>query len=411
MAVPRRRRRAGVSGWPRCSPRRRGTCGTTPRRGRNALAEEDHPTTWIADRARRLAARRRRAVLRAGSASPTRTTRWTRPRPWCDRYDPADVLEMLPEPHPEEFDAKPPLHRGLDPGHAGAACSSSRTRAAPSTRARSSRDDRRLLRHGEPDRPPGRARARRCSRSAASPTTRSSSCTTDHGEFLGHHQMIFKGPIHYDDLLRVPLLVRGPGIAAGTVVDDPVGTIDVAPTLLAAAGLDVPDRMEGRPLFDGPREHTLTENDFDIVYPAVAPHADDAPTQGHRLIATTRTAASSTTWPTTRASSSTAGPTPRTRHCAPTWSPRCTTSSIRTSTRNRKSASSADGRVRVRRVGQCISQTRTSAPSGPAVRLRAPAAGEAHRVTGRELAGAVERRGADGHEHVDVRGVRNGHRR
>jgi arylsulfatase A-like enzyme len=60
------------------------------------------------------------------------------------------------------------------------------------------------------------------------------------------------------------LLVRGPGIAPGTVVDEPVGTIDVAPTALAAAGLDIPDRMEGRPLFDGPREHTITENDFDI---------------------------------------------------------------------------------------------------------------------------------------------------
>ena len=45
--------------------------------------------------------------------------------------------------------------------------------------------------------------------------------TTDHGEFLGEHQMIFKGPFGYDSLLRVPLLVRGPGVDAGAVVDDP----------------------------------------------------------------------------------------------------------------------------------------------------------------------------------------------
>jgi arylsulfatase A-like enzyme len=89
--------------------------------------------------------------------------------------------------------------------------------------------------------------------------------TTDHGEFLGEHQMIFKGPFGYDSLLRVPLLVRGPNIPVGNVVDDPVGTIDLAPTMLAAAGIDEPDWIEGRRLLDGPREWVLTENDFDIL--------------------------------------------------------------------------------------------------------------------------------------------------
>ena len=86
--------------------------------------------------------------------------------------------------------------------------------------------------------------------------------TTDHGEFLGEHQMIFKGPLGYDSLLRVPLLVRGPNVPAGIVVDDPVGTIDLAPTMLAAAGIDEPEWIEGRRLLDGPREWVLTENDF-----------------------------------------------------------------------------------------------------------------------------------------------------
>ena len=90
--------------------------------------------------------------------------------------------------------------------------------------------------------------------------------TTDHGEMLGHHQMIFKGPLHYDDLLRVPLIVNGPGFAPGEVRDDPVGTIDIAPTALTAAGIDLPAQLEGAPLqATADREHTLTENDFDIV--------------------------------------------------------------------------------------------------------------------------------------------------
>ena len=89
--------------------------------------------------------------------------------------------------------------------------------------------------------------------------------TTDHGEFLGEHQMIFKGPFGYDSLLRVPLLVRGPGVDAGAVVTDPVGTIDLAPTMLKAVGIDQPEWIEGRPLDELPREHVLTENDFDII--------------------------------------------------------------------------------------------------------------------------------------------------
>ena len=39
--------------------------------------------------------------------------------------------------------------------------------------------------------------------------------SSDHGDWLGDHGLILKGPMHYDGLLKVPLLMRGPGIAAG----------------------------------------------------------------------------------------------------------------------------------------------------------------------------------------------------
>ncbi|MEY2571734.1 MAG: hypothetical protein QOE63_2084, partial [Acidimicrobiaceae bacterium] len=92
--------------------------------------------------------------------------------------------------------------------------------------------------------------------------------TTDHGELLGDHQMVFKGPIHYEGLLKLPLIVRGPGFPAGAVVDDPVGTIDLAPTALRVAGVEAPEWMEGKvlpPLDPTPREHVLTENDHQMV--------------------------------------------------------------------------------------------------------------------------------------------------
>ena len=53
---------------------------------------------------------------------------------------------------------------------------------------------------------------------------------SDHGDWLGDHGFILKGPMHYEGLLRVPLIVRGPGIPAGVRNSEPVSTIDLAPT-------------------------------------------------------------------------------------------------------------------------------------------------------------------------------------
>jgi arylsulfatase A-like enzyme len=61
--------------------------------------------------------------------------------------------------------------------------------------------------------------------------------TTDHGELLGNHGLYLKHPIPYEDLLRVGLILRGPGVVAGTVVGEPVSTLDLAATFSDAAGV------------------------------------------------------------------------------------------------------------------------------------------------------------------------------
>lgn len=43
--------------------------------------------------------------------------------------------------------------------------------------------------------------------------------TSDHGDWLGDHGLVLKGSMHYEGLLRVGMIVRGPGIPAGKVVD------------------------------------------------------------------------------------------------------------------------------------------------------------------------------------------------
>ena len=92
--------------------------------------------------------------------------------------------------------------------------------------------------------------------------------TTDHGHFLGQHGLTAKGAFHYEDLIRVPFLVRWPGrVPAGRVSDSLQSTVDLAPTCLAAAGLPVPGAMQGLdqlPVWTGAveavRDHVIVEN-------------------------------------------------------------------------------------------------------------------------------------------------------
>ncbi|RPJ65211.1 MAG: hypothetical protein EHM24_21835, partial [Acidobacteria bacterium] len=59
----------------------------------------------------------------------------------------------------------------------------------------------------------------------------------DHGESFGEHGEITHGIFVYDTTLRVPLLMKGPGLATPAVVAAPVSLVDVVPTALAALGL------------------------------------------------------------------------------------------------------------------------------------------------------------------------------
>jgi arylsulfatase len=72
---------------------------------------------------------------------------------------------------------------------------------------------------------------------------------SDHGEMLGDHGIYLKGPYFYDCLTRVPLMIRWPHrFKAGARVDSLVEMIDLAPTLLEAAGIPAPVGMQGLPL-------------------------------------------------------------------------------------------------------------------------------------------------------------------
>ncbi|MBL8330913.1 MAG: sulfatase-like hydrolase/transferase [Rubrivivax sp.] len=72
--------------------------------------------------------------------------------------------------------------------------------------------------------------------------------SSDHGEWLGDHGLLLKGPMFYEGLLRVGLLMRGPGIPAGQVVHEPVSTVDLAATFGDWAGVPVEAARHSRSL-------------------------------------------------------------------------------------------------------------------------------------------------------------------
>jgi len=92
--------------------------------------------------------------------------------------------------------------------------------------------------------------------------------TSDHGHFFGQHGLTAKGPFHYNDMIKVPFVARMPGrVSAGRRTSALLSLVDLAPTFLSFAGLEVPRAMTGvseRDVFlgtkDKVRDHVIVEN-------------------------------------------------------------------------------------------------------------------------------------------------------
>ncbi len=71
--------------------------------------------------------------------------------------------------------------------------------------------------------------------------------TSDHGELLGNHGLLWKGPYMLDDLLRVPLIVSAPGrMDAPVVTTELTSMVDLFATVGALAGCPEVPRQSGR---------------------------------------------------------------------------------------------------------------------------------------------------------------------
>lgn len=89
---------------------------------------------------------------------------------------------------------------------------------------------------------------------------------SDHGDCMGAHKLIEKGEFMYDEIYRIPLVVYHPDCEnPGTVNDDFVYLQELMCTVLDAAGVDVPDDLDGRSFLDATLGRD-TDWDRDDVY-------------------------------------------------------------------------------------------------------------------------------------------------
>jgi arylsulfatase A-like enzyme/Tol biopolymer transport system component len=72
--------------------------------------------------------------------------------------------------------------------------------------------------------------------------------TSDNGLFHGEHRVAYGKIMLYEPSARVPLIVRGPGFPAGLRIRQPVANVDLAPTIVEAAGAVAGREPDGRSL-------------------------------------------------------------------------------------------------------------------------------------------------------------------
>lgn len=79
--------------------------------------------------------------------------------------------------------------------------------------------------------------------------------TSDHGDLLDSHSLFAKGPAAYDDVTRIPFIIRNPqGVRGGVYERQPVSHISVCPTVMEYFGLPIPKLFPGTSLLETSRD-------------------------------------------------------------------------------------------------------------------------------------------------------------
>lgn len=223
---------------------------TCPQAWRTAIPEELYPTAYIAEKSIEYLDEHKRTAgdkpffLMCSFPDPHHP--WTPPGKYWDMYKPADMA--LPGTFRRGNMASPPhvawLHEQLAKGTA--------IRTSPSPFAVTEREAREALALtcgmiAMVDDAVGRIMARLRALGLDKDTV--VVFTSDHGDYLGDHGLMLKGPIHYQSLIRVPFIwAEPPGVAQRGRNAALCGTLDLANTVIDRAGLEPFNGIQGRSL-------------------------------------------------------------------------------------------------------------------------------------------------------------------
>jgi arylsulfatase A-like enzyme len=72
--------------------------------------------------------------------------------------------------------------------------------------------------------------------------------SSDNGYHLGEHRLADEKGSPYEEAIRLPLVVRGPGVPAGQTIEELTSQVDLAPTFAAWGDVPAPDFVDGRSL-------------------------------------------------------------------------------------------------------------------------------------------------------------------
>lgn len=238
---------------------------------RSALEAPWHSTQWVGDRALEVLDEQGEAPLFAWISFPDPHPPFLAPKPWSDLHDPDEVV--IAKNFELDLDQRPWWHRAFFESRERQPIGVEHAQGGVNWGARgrmSERDLREITAIyfgmvAAVDAQIGRIMQKLDEDGRLNNTI--VVFVSDHGEWLGDHGLILKGPMLYDGLLRVPCIIAGPGIPAGRCIEDPVSLVDLRSTLMDLCELDgePDDGASWRGLFDGTdrREYALAEYEVD----------------------------------------------------------------------------------------------------------------------------------------------------
>jgi len=264
----------GFDEWRDCFREPTGT--RAAQRGTWNIPEEYHYDAWIADRTtarlERYAERDSPFFCWASFFDPHPS--YLVPEPWSEMYDPEELT--VPSKTPGEHDANPPQFRRTqedDPRFPEREAADQALHGFHShVRAEEDLAEDVAIYYGMVsmlDTYVGEILDRLEALGLAEETV--VVFTSDHGHFYGQHGLTSKGAFHYEDLLRVPTIVRYPGeVPAGRRCSALQSLQDLAPTVLSLCGIEVPRTMTGVDQSsvwlgeeDRVRDHVVVENNHE----------------------------------------------------------------------------------------------------------------------------------------------------